>query len=147
MLYISDAALVCITPNVSLLRDRSEPVRAFSLTTEDHAFFQNHIDIRFRENVKSRLYEKLAAAPEEQIERIPEVVDHCFHFIKLRSHRGLVSSRDCETLSILVLMWGVMAQKIMHGPLLNDPLLGISQRIELVRESHFDMPNKIRKVR
>lgn len=136
--FIHDNVLTHIMPDIAALKTDREKIPPFSLTSEDHAFFQAFMDEQFRNKVKNRLLEKLNNAPKKQRGLVSTTVDTIFSYIKERNNGAFLELEDCFTLALLVILWGDTAEVILKGPLLNDPLIPISQRIALTKETYFE---------
>ncbi|MFV0488853.1 MAG: DUF4123 domain-containing protein [Vibrio fluvialis] len=142
LFFIHNGTLTHIKPDVAALKKIGKPVSAFALDEDDHEFFQMQVNARFKNNIQLQLHQKLAIAPDEKKELISGTVDGAFKYIQARNGGAYITKADCFTLSLLVILWGNVAGTILKGPLLNEPLLPIGQRIELAKASYFESIEK-----
>lgn len=138
LIYLHKGTLTHFAPNIDAIRSTLEHTTPFSLTPEDHAYFQSCVDVRFKAEICSRLTRKLGDFPNVDAAFTERTVNGAYEYIKHRSRGAPVSHDDCFTLSLLAILWGPNTKAILRGPVLNQPLLGISHRIALAYQSYFE---------
>lgn len=109
-----------------------------SLTAEDEAIFRAAADRQIVRKVEARLAKRFAEVDPAQAHHAEPYARGAMSFIR-RFGSGHIADieKDCFQLALVAFLLGPSWAVVAKGPMMRDPLVPMSQRIAMLRESYF----------
>ena len=109
-----------------------------SLTAQDEAIFRAAADRQIVRKVEARLAKRFAELDPAQAHHAEPYARGAMSFIR-RFGSGHIADieRDCFQLALVAFLLGPSWPVVAKGPMMREPLVPMSQRIAMLRESYF----------
>ncbi len=109
-----------------------------SLDHTDLNILQSAADNRFVTALSGRLHHRFSEVDPGQAHYAPNLAHAALRFVRrYGANQSVDLERDCFELALMAFLLGPSRDKVMQGPLMKEPLIPISHRIALLRESYF----------
>lgn len=115
-----------------------------SFDSTDLAILQAGVDRRLIQKLTPKLHSRFAKIAPDQADNAKSYATGALAFVRQHgAGQSLNTERDCMDLALVAFLLGPSWDIVRKGPLLTNPLVPISQRIALLRESYFEALTKV----
>jgi hypothetical protein len=115
-----------------------------SFDAADLRILQTGVDRRLTKKLTRKLEEPIAKLDPDQTHEAKRYADGAVRFVRrYGAGQSVNMEQDCFELAMIAFMMGPNWAQVMHGPVMKEPLIPISHRVALLRESYLGALAKV----